>query len=92
MIKQVYCVKRDGRLNNNSDLTLNKEKPIVEEQSDSSISKIVPNNDSDSNNVVEKYSSSAGGQDKSNHISSDKIGLAGSSDRSEPRNSGDAKK
>ena len=53
VIKQVYCVKRDGRLNNNSDLTLNKEKPIVEEQSDSSISKIVPNDYPDINNVVE---------------------------------------
>ena len=53
VIKQVYCVKRDGRLNNNSDLTLNKEKPIVEEQSDSSIGKIVPNDDHDSNNIVE---------------------------------------
>ena len=52
VIKQVYCVKRDGRLNNNSDLTLNKEKPIVEEQSDSSIGKIVPNDDHDSNNIV----------------------------------------
>ena len=53
MIKQVYCVKRDGRLNKNSDLTLDKEKPIVEEQLDSSICKIVPNDDPDSNNVVE---------------------------------------
>ena len=53
MIKQVYRVKRDGRLNKNSDLTLDKEKPVVEKQSDSSISEIVPNNDHDSNNVVE---------------------------------------
>ena len=52
VIKQVYHVKKDGRLNKNSDLTLDEEKPVVEEQSDSSISKIVPNDDHDSNNVV----------------------------------------
>ena len=60
VIKQVYRVKKDGRLNKNSDLTLDKEKPIVEEQSDSSISKIVPNDDPD--NVVKQCSSSAGGK------------------------------
>jgi len=43
------------------DLTLDKEKPVVEEQSDSSISKIVPNDEPDSNNVIEQCSSSAGG-------------------------------
>ena len=75
VIKQVYRVKKDGRLNKNSDLTLDKEKPVVEEQSDSSISKIVPNDDHDSNNVVEQFSSSAGRQDKSNHIGSDRTGL-----------------
>ena len=94
MIKQVYRVKKDGQLNKNLDLTLNKEKPVVEEQSDSLISKIVPNDDHDSNNVVEQCSSSAGGQDKSNHIGSDKTGLTGSSDRSdqsEPGKSGGAK-
>ena len=92
MIKQVYRVKKDGRLNKNSDLTLDKGKPIVEEQSDSSISKIVPNDDPD--NVVKQCSSSAGGQDKSNHIGSDRTGLTGlsdRSDRSEPRKSGSAK-
>ena len=72
--------QKNGRLNKNSDLTLDKEKPVVEEQSDSSISKIVPNDDPDSNNVVEQCSSSAGGQDKSNHIDSDRTGLTGSSD------------
>ena len=58
-------------------MTLNKEKPVVEKQSDSSISEIVPNDDYDSNNVVEQCSSSAGGQDKSNHIGSDRTGLTG---------------
>ena len=75
-------------------MTLDKEKSIIEEQSDSSISKIVPNDDPDSNNVVEQCSSSAGGQDKSNHIGSDRTGLTGSSDRSdrsEPGKSGGAK-
>ena len=94
VIKQVYRIKKDGRLNKNSDLTLDKEKPVVEEQSDSSISKTVPNGDHDSNNVVEQFSNSAGGQDKSNHIGSDRIGLTGSSDRSdryEPRKSGGAR-
>ena len=61
VIKQVYRVKKDGRLNKNSDLTLDKEKPVVEEQSDSSISKIIPNDDPDSNNVVKQCSSSARG-------------------------------
>ena len=60
VIKQVYRVKKDGRLNKNSDLTLDKEKPVVEEQSDSSISKIIPNDDP--NNIVEQCSSSAGGK------------------------------
>ena len=43
-IKEIYRVKRDGRLNKNSDLTHVKEKPTVEETSASSIDKIVSNN------------------------------------------------
>jgi hypothetical protein len=54
VIKQFYHVKKDGQLNKNLDLTLNKEKPVIEEQSDSSISKIVPNDDHDSKNIVEQ--------------------------------------
>ena len=69
-------------------MTLDKEKPVVEEQSDSTISKVVPNDDHDSNNIVEQCSSSAGLQDKSNHIGSDRTGLTG---WSEPRKSGGAK-
>ena len=94
MIKQVYRVIKDGWLNKNSDLTLDKEKSVVEEQSDSSISKIVPNDDRDSNSIVEQCSSLAGGQDKSNHIGYDRTVLTGSSDRSdwsEPGKSGGAK-
>ena len=43
--------------------------------------KLSPNDDPDSNNLVEQCSSSAGGQDKSNHIGSDRIGLTSSSPR-----------
>jgi len=42
VIRQVYHVKRDGRLNKNSDLTHVKEKPTVEEASASSIDQIDP--------------------------------------------------
>ena len=45
VIKQVYRVKKDGRLNKNSDLTQDKEKPTVEETSASSVAQIVPNGD-----------------------------------------------
>ena len=94
VIKQVYRVKRDGRLNKNSDLTLDKEKLVVEEQSVNSIDEIVLHDDHGSNNIVEQCSSSAGGQDKSIYIGSDRTGLTGSSDRSdrsEPGKSGGAK-
>ena len=92
VIKQVYRVKRDdGRLNKNSNLTLGKEKPVVEEQSANSIDEIILHDDHGSNNIVEQCSSSSGGQDKSNHIGSDRTGLTGSSDRSEPKKSGGAK-
>ena len=42
VIKQVYRVKKDERLNKNSDLTQDKEKPTVEKTSASSIDKIAP--------------------------------------------------
>jgi len=94
VIKQVYRVKKDGRLNKNSDLTQDQEKPTVEKTSASSVAQIVPNDYPDLNNVVEQCLSSAGGQDKSNHIGSDRTGLTGlsdRSDRSEPEKSGGAK-
>ena len=72
-------------------MTLDKEKPV---ESDSSIGKIVPNDVHDSNNIVEQCSSSAGGQDKSIYIGSDRTVLTGSSDRSdrsEPEKSGGGK-
>ena len=65
VIKQVYRIKKDGRLNKNSDLTQDKEKPTVEETLPSSVAQIVPNGDHTSNDIAEQRSSSAGGQDKS---------------------------
>ena len=62
VIKQVYRVKKDRRLNKNLDLTLDKEKPTVEQTSASSIDQIVPNSNPASNNMAEQRSSSAGGK------------------------------
>ena len=62
MIKQVYRVKKDGQLTKNSDLTQDKEKPTVEETSASSVAQIVPNEDHNSNDIVEQRSNSAGGK------------------------------
>ena len=79
VIKQVYCVKRDGRLNKNSDLTLGKEKPVVEEQSVNSIDEIILHDDHGSNNIVEQCSNSAGGQDKKKKADNKSTGLTGHS-------------
>ena len=54
VIKQVYRVKKDGRLNKNSDLTQDKEKPTVEETSASSIDKIVSDIEHVSNDMAEQ--------------------------------------
>ena len=62
--KQVYRVKKDGRLNKNSDLILDKEKPTVEETSASSIDQTAPHVEHVSNDMAEQYSSSDRGQDK----------------------------
>jgi hypothetical protein len=51
--KQVYRVKKDGRLSKNSDLTQYIEKPTVEETSACSVDQIVPNSDLASNNIAE---------------------------------------
>jgi hypothetical protein len=61
VIKQVYRVKKDGRLNKNSDLTLDIEKPTIEKSSASSTDQIVPNNEHVTNNLAEQQSYSAGG-------------------------------
>ena len=78
MIKQIYRVKKDGRLNKNSDLTQDKEKPIVEEISASSVDKIVPDIEHVSNDMAEQQSSSAGGQDKKKNIGDNSTGLTSS--------------
>ena len=62
VIKQVYRVKKDGRLNKNSDLTQDIEKPTVEETWASSVAQIVPNGDHTSNDIAEQRSSSARGR------------------------------
>ena len=78
LTKQVYRVKKDGRLTKNSDLTLNKEKPIVEEISVSFVDPFVPNIDHTSKNISEQQSSSTGGQDKKEKTGNKPIGLTGS--------------
>ena len=57
--KQVYRVKKDGRLSKNSDLTQRIEKSTVEEISASSIEQIAPDVEYVSNNIVEQNSSLA---------------------------------
>jgi hypothetical protein len=59
--KQVYHVKKDSRLNKNSDLTLDIEKLTIEKSSTSSTDQIVPNNEHVINNIAEQRSCSAGG-------------------------------
>jgi hypothetical protein len=63
VIKQVYRVKKDGRLNKNLDLTLDIEKPSIEKSSASFTDQIVPNNEHVANNIAEQKSCSAGRQD-----------------------------
>ena len=50
--KQVYRVKKDGRLTKNSNLTLDKEKSIIEEMSASSIDQIAFNVKHASNDIA----------------------------------------
>ena len=77
MTKQVYRVKRDGRLTKNSDLTQDKEKLTVEEISASSVDQIVPNGDHTSKDIAEQRSSSAGGQDDLKVTGSKRTSLTG---------------
>ena len=79
VIKQVYRVKKDGRLNKNLDLTQDKEKLTVKETSAISIDKIVPDIEHVSNDMAEQQSSSAGGQDKKKETGSKLTGQTGSS-------------
>ena len=59
----MYCVKHDGRLKKNSDLTPNGEKPTNKETLASSTDLLVPNGEHTTINVPKHESSSAGGQD-----------------------------
>ena len=61
-------------MNKNSDLTLDKEKPIVEKISASLVDPFVPNRDHTSKNIAEQKSSSAGGQVDLKATSSDGTG------------------
>ena len=61
MIKQVYRVKKDNRLNKNSDLTLDKEKLTIEETLASFVDQIVLNGDHNSKNIAEQKLRSARG-------------------------------
>jgi hypothetical protein len=54
VIKQVYRVKKDDRLNKNSDLTLDIKNPTIEKSSASSTDQIVPNNEHVINNIAEQ--------------------------------------
>jgi hypothetical protein len=65
VIKQVYRVKKDGRLDKNLDLTQDKEKSTVEKTSASSVDQIVPNDEYIPNNIAEQMTSSTGGKMKS---------------------------
>jgi hypothetical protein len=62
VIKQVYRVKKVGRLNKNLELTLHIEKSTIEKSSASSTDQIVPNNEHVINNIAEQQSCSAVGQ------------------------------
>jgi hypothetical protein len=77
VIKQVYHVKKDGRLNKNSDLTLDIEKPTIEKSSASSTDQVVPNNEHVTNNIAEQESCSARGQHDLKVAGSQGTGLTG---------------
>ena len=69
--------KKDGRLTKNSDLTLEKEKPIIEETSASSIDQIASDVEHASNDIAERQLSSAGGQEQKKGARSAQTGLTG---------------
>jgi hypothetical protein len=62
VIKLVYRVKKDGRLNKNSDLLIDIEKPTIEKSSASPTDQIIPNSEHVINYIAEQQSCSAGGQ------------------------------
>jgi hypothetical protein len=61
VIKQVYHVKKDGRLNKYSEMILDIEKPTIEKSSASSTDQVVPNNEHVTNNISEQQSCLVGG-------------------------------
>jgi hypothetical protein len=61
VIKQVYRVKKDGRLNKYSEMILDIEKPTIEKSSASSTDQVVPNNEHVTNNISEQQSCLVGG-------------------------------
>jgi len=71
--------KKDGRLTKNSDLTLDKEKSIIEETSASSIDQIASDVEHASNDIAEQQLSSAGGQEQKRDARSAETDLTGSS-------------
>ena len=75
MTKQVYRVKKDGRLTKNSDLTLDKEKPFVEEIPANFVDQFVSNRDHTSKNIAKQKPSSVGRQDGLKVTSSDGTSL-----------------
>jgi hypothetical protein len=74
VIKQVYHVKKDGRLNKNSDLTFDIEKPHIEKSSASSTDQIAPNDKHISKNIAKQKSCSAGGKDNLKVVGSEGTG------------------
>ena len=54
MIKQVYRVKKDGWWSKNPDLTVDIEKPNIEESLTTSIDQIAPDIEHVSNDIAEK--------------------------------------
>ena len=60
--KQVYRVKKDGRLSKNSDLTQVIEKPTIEKISAIPVDQIVPNSNLASSDIAKQETCSAGGK------------------------------
>ena len=75
--KQVYRIKKDGRLSKNSDLTQEIEKPTIEKISATPVNQIVPNGNLASSDIAQQVTRSAGGQDQTKSAGTAKTGLTG---------------
>ena len=73
--KQVYRVKKDGRLSKNSDLTQEIENPTIEKILATPVDQIVPNRNIASSDIAEQETRSAGGQDQKKSARSAKTDL-----------------